>query len=228
MIETKISEFGSPKGTAKLAEWVQEEMDLETVNCATNEGHQRPGRRLTNLSVTLPDRPVEDIVWTWQSECLLTDHALGVFKSSGLTGFEVKRAKARYKRSNKAAPRLWELSVIGWGGMAPPDCGIKLIQRCDTCGHLVYSRWTNAMRLFDTAQWDGSDFFLIWPLPGFIFVTSRVASLIQTARLSGAVITPIEQLVPSPHTIEKLSPGRLSYYMPEERARLIGSPLGIY
>jgi len=125
------------------------------------------------------------------------------------------------------APRLNELIVTGWAGMAPPESGIKLIEHCEGCGHTVYSAWTNPERLIDSSQWDGSDFFVVWPLPWRIFVTERVAKVLRDNRLSGIALKPSSDLVFSPNIIPTLSTGRLSDWMPEERARQLGAKMGI-
>jgi hypothetical protein len=218
--------LGSTESLARLAEWVDAEIDTEKVVCPVNDGHQRGGKRLTNLSVSLPGHTIEGFVWTWYSECLLTDRVLELFKSSGFTGFEVKQVKARYKRSTEVPPRLWELVVTGWAGVAPPKSGIKLIEDCPVCGHKAYSAPTNLARLINPSQWDGSDFFMVWPLPKYIFTTDRVAQVIRANRVAGAVLSRPEDLSFSPD--DTIGGGRLSYWMPEERARELGEPLGIY
>lgn len=224
MHQPKFWNMRSATSTSKYAEWAHDEMDLETVICPTNEGHQGPGKRLTDLSVTLPGSTVEDIVWTWYSECLLTDRVLELFKGGGFTGFEVKPVKARYKRTDAEPPRLWELIVTGWAGTAPPESGIRLIKRCDTCGLTQYSGGDRPDKLIVPSKWDGSDFFMVWPLPKYVFVTDRVAQIVRSNHLSGAALKPPSELDLS----GGFGPGRLSYHMPEVRARELGEPLGIY
>jgi hypothetical protein len=89
---------------------------------------------------------------------------------------------------------------------------------------LVYSGLTTPESLFKERQWDGSDIFIIWPLPRFIFVSDRVARLLRAEEITGVQLTRLEELPQTPAT---LSPGRLSYWMPRERARQLGAPLGI-
>jgi hypothetical protein len=151
-----------------------------------------------------------------------------LFRASGLTGFGVRPVKARYKRADVEPPCLWELVVTGWAGMAPPESGVRLIEDCPACGLKVYSAWTNPERLIAPSQWDGSDFFMVWPLPMDIFVTEHVAQVIGEKRLSGGVLEPFEDITFPLEVVPKLSPGRLSYHMPEPRARELGEPLGIY
>jgi hypothetical protein len=203
-------------------------MELEQVVCPINDGHQRGGKRLTNLSILLRGRGVQDFVWTWYSECLVQDRVLDLFKGSGFTGFDVKPVKARFKRaSGQEPPRLWELIVMGWAGMAPPESGITLLEKCRGCGLDRYSVWTNAEKLIEPSQWDGSDFFMVWPLARYIFVTNRVVAAIRDNKVSGVVVIPSTKLVFPPGVIRGLGGGRLSYWMPGERARELGGALGI-
>ncbi len=225
MTTIKIWELGSPKSQNRRAWWVSEEMKSEGVVCPANAGHRRGGKRLTDLSVSLPGKTVEDFVWTWYSECLIQDHVLERFRAERFTGFEVKPVKARFKKIRDVEPpRLLELIVTGWGGLASLASGVKLTRCCDSCGDLTYSTFTDPKFLFDVSKWDGSDFFMIWPLPKFIFVTDRVAQFIREQRFSGVTLLGLDQLKPG----DGFGPGRLSYWMPDARARELGKPLGIY
>ena len=105
---------------------------------------------------------------------------------------------------------------------------VRLIEACPSCGHLRYSACTNPGRLIDPGKWDGSDFFMVWPLPAYVFITERVALMIQENDLSGGVLKQVGKLVFSSGIGSGFSPGRLSYHMPEQRARELGQPLDIY
>lgn len=216
--------FDKPKSTGLGADWTPD-MDCETIRCPITDGHQRAGRRLSDLKVVLPPHgPVEDVVWMqWGRECLLQDHVLKLLKDAGFTGFDVKPVTAEFKRTGRECPKLWELVVTGWAGMASAEAGIQLVQKCDGCGLIRYSGTNSPSALIDESQWDGSDFFVIWPLPMFIFVTDRVANLIREYQLTGVVLVQPSDL----HLSSVIGPERLSYYMPEQRARELGAALGI-
>ena len=211
-----------------LAEWDQEGMEsaLEIVRCAIDPDHQRGGRRLINLSVVLPDKVVEDFVWTWQSECLVPESTLALLYSKRFTGFEVKPVSARFLRLAQKPPKLWELVPIGWAGMAKAESGIRLDQResCPACGYLRYTGLQNPKELIYEKIWDGNDFFIVWPMPKYIFISERVGHTILDNHLTGVRILSIGDL----EKTERFAPGRLHYYMPEGRARQLGVPLGIY
>ena len=213
--------------THRLAEWNHDEMEVEQVVCPIEPGHRHGGRRLTDLSVILPRGPIQDFVWTWYSECLMQDHILDLFRREGFTGFEARPAKAKLKKGAEKPPMLWELAVTGWGGVVRPESGVKRIHFCEECKHVRYSGVTNAHNLIDESRWDGSDVFLIWPMPGSIFVTERVADYIRDHRLSGAVLKRPDEYESSTAVIDGFSPGRLSYSMPESRARELGERAGV-
>lgn len=213
---------------ARFAWWVEGEVDFAQVTCPLNEFHMRPGARTCDLSIVLPNKPVQDFVWTWMNECLIQDHVLGIFRSRGVTGFQVKPVRARFERpGHKPLPVLWELVVTGWGGMAAEASGIKLKTSCEGCGMLRYTDLSAHERLLDESQWDGSDVFMVWPLPKFRLVTARVADLIRERRFSGATLTPISKINSLFGSTPGFGPGRLSYWMPKERAKQLGAPLGI-
>lgn len=214
MSGTRFWHLDSPDSTVKRAEWA-DEMDMEQIVCPADKHHRRGGKRLTDLSVALPGGAVQDFVWTWFSECLLQDHVLELFRASGFTGFEIKPVKAEFKGTiDRKPPRLWEMVVTGWGGFATPESGFSLIEQCEACGISTYSGCTHPEELIDTSYWDGSDFFIVWPLPKFIFVTSRVVQAIRDNRLTGVTCRAPEEL-----GIDGASPGRLSRWIPEERSR---------
>ena len=220
----ELSEFfclSSPDSSRRFAEWT-EQMDFEGISCSLDG--PRAGKRLTDLDVVLPDLPVQDFVWTWYSELLIQDKVLDMFKTEGFSGFRVKHINARFKSLSKKPPRLWELVVTGWGGVAPVESGVRLVRSCQECGYTKYSDITDPSK-FNASQWDGSDFFMIWPMPKFVFITSRVAGMIKKHKLRGAMIRNIREMETSK---SGFSPGRLSNWMPDARAQEIGEPLGIY
>ena len=217
------------KYARRRAEWAEGEMITEKKECSINPDHLRTGKRITDLSIVLSNHKVDDIVWTWYSECLFQDHVLDKFRKERLTGFEVKPVKCRFKDDEiNTPPRLWEVVITGWAGIAKPESGIRLDKCCDSCGLLHYSGLEQPEKLINDSEWDGSDLFMVWPLPRYVFLSERAANVIREAHFKGATIQPLDVLTRNnSRVIPGYSPGRLSYYMPIKRAMELGSELGI-
>lgn len=107
-----------------------------------------------------------------------------------------------------------ELVVTGWGRLASHASAVRLVESCPACGLLVYSGVERWEELFDGREWDGSDLFMIWPLPRFIIATRRAASLIEMAKFSGVHVMPRAKMTSAS---EGLGPGRVSYWLDEHR-----------
>jgi len=211
------------------AEW-DDIMDLEKIICSEDDGHMRSGKRTTDLNVVLKEGDVEDFVQTQYSEWMIQDHVLRTFQNEGLSGFEVKHVTARFRKSKAPAPNLWEIIVTGWAGMASQESGITLdiVRSCPGCGMLCYTGATHPDKIIDRSQWDGSDFFMVWPLPRFVFLSDKAAEVIKKNGFTGINLQRAEALTFSPYVIPGFGPGRLHYFMPIERAHELGDPLGIF
>lgn len=123
-----------------------------------------------------------DIIWSGILQCLISNHVLNLFREEGLTGFEVHPADVRlmFPHDPKEAV-FWQLTVTGWGGMAGPSSGIRTISHATRSD--VYSHCTRPAAIIDQKQWDGSDFFIVWPIPNYWWVSSRVAALLKRNKL---------------------------------------------
>jgi hypothetical protein len=212
-----IQKLDSLRGYGAPASW-DDAMELEQVTCPIAEGHMRGGARIGHLRIVLPSPRVGDFVATWHNEWLIQDHVLECFREAGFTGFDVApvevtkvRRQRRVARGKPIAvqppPRLWELVVTGWGGEVPDESGIRMTYYCEGCGYTRYSDWTNPEHVIDRAQWDGSDFFTVWPLPRFIFVTDRVAELIVERKYTGLRLVRPKELDCIYASLDSFSPG---------------------
>lgn len=177
--------FSRSNSTKELADSDGNEIFDDPIYCEVDPGHRGAGRRRSNLSLILPSRNFKDVIWTWMSECLVGDRVLAMFAQEKLTGYQTRPACAKIPDGSRILG-LHELVVTGWGGMSPPSSGIQLIEHCKSCGHKVYSTYRHPSLIFDQAKWDGSDFFMVWPLPRYIFVSDRVRQLVVDAGFRGA------------------------------------------
>lgn len=200
--------------------------------CPVNPQHSTGGRRLTALSVELARQPL-DLMTTNGPDWIATDRVRAVFQEHGVTGAEFLPMTARYARNARVKakheiPTMWELRVVGWGGIAPPNSGVRRRQdqNCTGCGQLRYTGITDAARFVDERQWDGSDIFFVWPSPRRFFISPRLADLIRSHHFTGVETRGLSDLIAfskGPVNRVGFGPRRLSFYLPPERAQTLGA-----
>jgi Protein of unknown function (Gmx_para_CXXCG) len=189
------------------------------IECPINQGHKR-SKRLEDLDLVVSCALPTDFIFTWMSDCVIRNSALQVMAENHITGFETRAAQVRVERTGlKIAAK--ELVVTGWGGMSLPESGIKETYRCPGCGLIIYSGITDSGHLIDIRSWDGSDIFMVWPLPRYLFVTERFVEMSRDFDLSGISFTQSFPNVPV-GVLSGFTPGRLSDYMPYHRAHFLG------
>jgi hypothetical protein len=224
-------EFTHP-GRHRAIEWDHDSMTIGSANCPIC-GPGVTGVR-SGLTIMLREPPTQDVSWTWLSECIVTERLKQVVEASGITGCQFKPVTVTWKREQNdgaSAGQLWELRPNGWGGLARPESGIRLLSECPSCGRLRYSMWRDSTKLIDESQWDGSDLFLVWPLPVYIFATDKFRAVMLRNKIRGAQFIALESMTGSSRldpSLDTLSPGRLRNYLPEDRAHLYGDRLGIF
>lgn len=84
-------------------------------------------------------------------------------------------------------------------------------------------------KMFDKDQWDGSDFFRIWPI-GEPFVTERVRLALQRQALTGIRFSGLGEADVELEAFQGENPHRvgLRWVIDEPGASEMGKPLGIY
>lgn len=163
-----------------------------------------------------------DMIWTYPTHCFISERLLGLFKDEGLTGFETKSANMKLVFEHDPADRIFhQLIVTGWGGVADPRSGIVQVPS-DRSKH-AYSTPTDSSFIFDESQWDGSDFFLIFPLTGSRFVSARVIGLLEKFKVKYYTSKPIANYLGA----TEIYPAPLRCYYSDERALELGGKLGI-
>jgi hypothetical protein len=197
----------------------------EIIICPADEGHRRGGSVVGGLSVILDPSGVRDFVWTWGNDILVSQRVLDLFKEYRVTGFQPMPAKTSYPKPITARPpKLFEFIVTGWGGWAAPAAGVSLVESCPACGDKIYTI-AEPSRLIDPAAWDGSDLFLVWPLPGYRFVSDRLAAILRQEKASGVELVPAPKL-PTERGA-RVAPATLTACMPKDRAHELSQRFGI-
>lgn len=171
--------------------------DWEGVICPTHPGHRRAGKRVTDLHIDIESKRVVDFSRTILADIVITDRALQVMRTAGLTGFTVNEPKIhKYPKGVDPGtiPRLWELIVTGQGGHAHPDSGIVVRRTCDDCGLVKYSAFEHGI-VVDESSYDGTDFFTVVEYPKHILVNERAKKVIEDARLTNVKFIESSKLV---------------------------------
>jgi hypothetical protein len=197
----------------------------DPIICPIHASHRSGVRRIGNLSIVVRPSAMKDFVWSWSTDILISEKILGLFKKHQVTGYETAPVKVVCGKASDAPPApLRELIVTGWGGAAAAAAGVKLIECCPACGHRYYTIAEPSL-LIDETAWDGSDLFIVWPLPKYRFVSDRLAHILRSEKISGIKLIPAADIPMKKGA--RVGPGSLSYWMPEARARELGDPFGI-
>ncbi len=181
----------------RLASWPDDEaLEYQKVFCSVKPAdHLGVRDRITTpLCAELANLEPHDFVWTWLGECLVQRRVLDVLSSHGFTGYEAIPANVKFKSWPNSPPQFWEIAIRGSAGVASPESGIRVLRKCPGCDLTDYSPATHPEKLVDTANWDGSDFFRVQPVSGWVFVSNRVVKALEKSAFTGWQAKSTEQM----------------------------------
>ena len=124
--------------------------------------------------------------------------------------------------------RYWQLLAAGWGGVIPQE-GMQCSEEHAGKRYRRYSGISNNLPFFEPTEWDGSDFFRVWPIPSDLFVTKNVAELFQEWKIEDVDFISLSEFK-LPEIAGKVVDVRvqpLMCYLPPKLGEEIGRPLGI-
>ncbi|MEW4566028.1 hypothetical protein AB1K70_26160 [Bremerella sp. JC770] len=172
---------------------------------------------------------LQDFKRNWFAQyTLISPRVQSLLQEIGATGYELRDvADMRLGFEHAPEDRAYkQLVTLGWGGLPAEESGVKRIK--SEFGEFCFSRCTNPGKLLDRNQWDGTDFFRIWPVG--VWITERVYKVLSKNRIKHVYLAPMESMNCEPLrdgvTTFVGKPLRLIY--PEDRAQEIGQPLNIY
>lgn len=174
-----------------------EHNDWEGIICPKEPGHQRAGRRITELHIDIVSKKVADFSKTLLSDIVITARALKVIEGAGLTGFCVKPIQIHHLPKgldSSVVPRLWEFVVTGQAGFAHPDSGIVVKARCEACGKIRYSAYERGI-IVNESTYDGSDFFTVVEYRKHVLVSERAKKVIEESGLTNVRFVESSKLV---------------------------------
>ena len=170
---------------------------MDKKSCPHDPRHHMRQRWKKPLRVIGPVRGLTDFEWTVFGDILVGPEIVSDFRSAGFSGIEFTPVDLFTTTETPIGRESYELKITGWGGYAPVESGIRVLKECPYCGRKVFSGFTNKEKLFDAAQWDGSDFFIIWPMPKKFFITDRVRKFMLERDYSGVTIHALGELRPA-------------------------------
>jgi hypothetical protein len=178
-----------------LAEWWYD-ISAARTQCTVNPEEHAPmtRRSLENLwgaridAQVSHDKRDEPVIWTTPfPRCLVHDRFAAELRSLCFKGLRFGPATVRF-RNGFVSDEYKRLVVTGWAGIAHPESGVRLLKCCSGCAVREYSPLTKPSRIVDVEQWQGDDFFLVWPLLDYVFVTGRAAECFQSVRVRGCSV----------------------------------------
>src|SRR5205823_1838317 len=158
--------------------------------CPLKPDHSTQQRWQRPLKVVGPVVAMTDLEWTVYSDIIIRDDIAAALRAARFSGAEYYPVELFTTTESPFGGRAVELRVFGWGGVAPPESGVRVLDECPHCKRQVFSGYSNPTKLFRIEEWDGSDFFIIWPLPRYVMVTERVRDHIQKAGFTGVRVRP--------------------------------------
>ncbi|MDE3202473.1 MAG: hypothetical protein KGN79_16305 [Acidobacteriota bacterium] len=185
------------------------------------EGSRRVGR--LNLHMQHNDRS-QWIIWSVAGMVIHQD-ILEEFEKERFTGYRTEPATVQFK-DGVISQEYQEFIVTGWAGIARPESGVKVRQDCPACHWKSYTGIKNTEQLVAWSQWTGEDFFMVWPLPLYIFVTERVADWFKAKKSRRYIVRGPEDRGHLAKTTG-FTVGLLSNFMPVDLAVKYGRPLGL-
>jgi hypothetical protein len=171
----------------------------QRVQCPANPDHrnltEHAWEELRNEHVSAQlkhNRRDHMMIWTtpW-THCLIHERLASGMERSGFTGYSLLPAEVRF-RDGTISRDYQRLVVTGWGGLARPESGVRLISECKGCIWRKYSPLKDPTRLIDKSQWTGEDLFIVWPMPGDRLISRRVAEYFESARVEHCVVRRLE------------------------------------
>jgi len=164
----------------------------------------------------------------WGLDNAIHQDVMEQFERQKFTGFRTCPAQVTFADGG-TSDSYREFVVTGWGGVAQPESGVHVCEECPGCKWKLYGGVTDWDRVIDPKQWQGEDFFVVWPFVTHIFCTARVADWLRASGLKSFTIgTPFAKEKRRPHITDSVYPRvALSQYFPQDLAIKYGRPLGI-
>jgi hypothetical protein len=155
------------------------------ISCPMEEKHNRPSIRYFGPRYYYED-PSELVergaqIYYAYPDILIHHKLRDRMQEAGLTGWQFNQAYVRFA-NDEVSEDFGEFWVSGFGGIAPPEMGNRLLWVCRGCGMRKYDNTIRFSELNHSIKWDGSDFFIVWPFPYYYFCSPKAQEVIKDDR----------------------------------------------
>ncbi|MCE3019072.1 MAG: hypothetical protein ACK56W_24465 [Pirellula sp.] len=178
------------------------------------------------LRIHVKPKQFGEMIWSsWPIQLFVSQRLHEVFQHAGISGYEALAADVKLIFDHRPEERVfWQVGVTGWGGIARPESGLKCVDDRSFPRRFTKSKGTGPV--FDPGQWDGSDFFVVWPHSA-CFVSSKVLEILEREE-----VCHFRSQSPNMYchfeNDQEFTGSPLQCWFREDRAREIGQPLGLY
>lgn len=192
-------------------------MSFQNMVCPRNPDHAYREIRSSPMRLVWTGGPTSDVMWSPYGDAIVKPSVAEAMEQEGLTGFHLQPVIFENTLGDRIASDLLELKFVGWGGVARPSSGIRMIEECPYCKRRVYSGYSRPELIFDIDAWNGDDVFIIWPLPRYPMARESLKDLFERCDFSGVKFEPLRKLPPI--VAGTLSPGNpQDWFDPEQLA----------
>jgi hypothetical protein len=170
--------------------------DLRAVLELPDSLQVRPGTRIDRLRLRCMRSDVEDLQSPALHTFVITERLHRCLVDAALTGWHVEDlASVTSEVMTDPLPGLHELVIEGKAGPALTEPPVEVVEACERCGYVEYSRPVLSRLDLDAEAWDGSDLMRFDPpFHGYCIVTERVKEAFASEAITGCELTPLEEL----------------------------------
>ncbi len=162
----------------------------EIIECPRHGRWQ--GKQISDLEIELYGVELQAFVRVDGPELVATESLLALLKENDIKGYRSRNVNIVNHERYPSVPTLYQLVVTGTAGYAPPIMGLSIVGECEICGRVEYPEIPSDLTIIvDALQWDGSDVFTLFELPGYPIVTDNVARILKNAHVTNFGLQPV-------------------------------------
>jgi hypothetical protein len=125
---------------------------FENQRCKLDSQHSSRNKRADPLEFIAPIRPLYDFRWTPYREAVVTAEVVRTFQRESVSGVKFIPVRTQTTLGGPYYQELYEMRVVGWGGVASAKSGIQIKEECPFCNRRVFRRYESPAQLFNVCS----------------------------------------------------------------------------